>query len=178
MKIGPLAMAVGILGCGLTLAPILRGQIPPQIAPAASDPAAEAREVLNEIVAGQYEKVEAQYNAALKAALPVGRLAADWTQLLGQTGGFKSVISVASGGIRDRQMVRLVCSFERRTLDAVITFDADGTIGGIHFWAHKDMSPWAAPVYAKPEVTGDFDHAQRRRAVSGGRAGTRIGAAG
>ncbi len=110
-----------------------------------------AREILNAIVAGQYEKVEAQFDEAMTAALPKGKLATDWTQLLGQTGGFKSVTAESSATIRDLQVTTLVCSFERATLDAVITINADGTIGGIRFRAHHDTTPWAAPAYAKPE---------------------------
>jgi uncharacterized protein len=134
--------------CVLSGGAIARGQA---AAPATADPSAKAHEILNEIVAGQFDKVEAQYDAAMKAALPAGKLGETWKQILGQTGGFKGVTSESTQTIRNLPVVILVCAFERTTLDAWISVNADGTIAGIRFRPHKDMTPWAAPTYAKPE---------------------------
>ena len=134
----------------------------PKVAP---DTTVKAREVVNEIVTGQFEKVEARYDAKMKEALPPGKLADTWKQLLGQTGSFKNILSESAQAIQSFQVVTLVCEFERTTLDAVISFDgADGLIGGIRFRPHRDTTPWAAPAYAKPEsfhedpVTVKFSH--------------------
>ncbi len=165
MKILSSAMAIGILVCCLTLAPVTRGQLAPatkdQPAP---DAVAKGRAVLDELVAGQFEKVEAQYSDGLTAALGPGKLADSWKQLLGQTGGFKSVTSANSQPIQTSQLVTLVCAFERATLDATMSFDAEGKLAGIHFRPHKDTTPWSAPAYAKPDtfhedpVTVKFQH--------------------
>jgi len=134
----------------------------PKVAP---DTTAKAREVVNEIVTGQFEKVEARYDAKMKEALPPGKLADNWKQMLGQTGGFKNILSESAQPIQSFQVATLVCAFERTTLDAVISFDsADGAIGGIRFRPHRDTTPWVAPAYAKPEsfhedpVTVKFSH--------------------
>jgi dienelactone hydrolase len=165
MKILSSAMAIAILVFCSTLSPTLRAQVAPAAHDqAAPDTVAKAREVLNELVAGQFDKIEAQYDAAMKSALPPGKLGDTWKQLLGETGGFKGVPSASSQTIQSYQVATLACVFERTILDAVISFDADGTIGGIRFRPHKDTTPWSAPVYAKPDafhedsVTVKFQH--------------------
>src|ERR1700735_1448648 len=133
----------------------------PKVAP---DTIATGHEVLNQIVAGDFDKVEARFNATLKASLPAGKLGENWKQLLGQTGGFKNVTSESASAVPNFQVATFVCEFERTTLDAVISFDADGALAGIRFRPHKDTTPWAAPAYAKPEsfhedpITVKFSH--------------------
>jgi uncharacterized protein len=171
-----LRYCIAIALSAIALSPIARAQLAPaQDAPAkppaqdttpkvAPDTTAKAREVVNEIVTGQFEKVEARYDAKMKEALPPGKLADNWKQLLGQTGGFKNILSESAQPIQSFQVATLVCAFERTTLDAVISFDADGGLGGIRFRPHRDTTPWVAPAYAKPEtfhedpVTVKFSH--------------------
>jgi dienelactone hydrolase len=171
-----LRYCIAIALYAMALSPIVRAQLAPaQDAPAkppaqdttpkvAPDTTAKAREVVNEIVTGQFEKVEARYDAKMKEALPPGKLADTWKQLLGQTGGFKNILSESAQPIQSFQVATLVCSFERTTLDAVVSFDADGALGGIRFRPHRDTTPWVAPTYAKPEtfhedpVTVKFSH--------------------
>jgi hypothetical protein len=157
-----LRCCIAIAFTAMAWSPIARAQLAPaQDAPAkppaqdttpkvAPDTTAKAREVVNEIVTGQFEKVEARYDAKMKEALPPGKLAETWKQLLGQTGGFKNILSESAQPIQSFQVATLVCAFERTTLDAVISFDADGALGGIRFRPHRDTTPWAAPAYAKP----------------------------
>ena len=169
-------VTIAIALSAMALSPIARAQLAPaQDAPAKPpaqdttpkvppDTTAKAREVVNEIVTGQFEKVEARYDAKMKEALPPGKLADTWKQLLGQTGGFKNILSESAQPIQSFQVATLVCAFERTTLDAVVSFDADGALGGIRFRPHRDTTPWAAPAYAKPEtfheepVTVKFSH--------------------
>ena len=114
----------------------------PKVAP---DTIPKAREVVNEIVSGQFDKVEARYDDKMKAALPPGKLADTWKQLLGQTGGFKNITLRQRASHSNFQVATLVCEFERTTLDAVISFDADGTLGGIRFRPHKTQLPGPRP---------------------------------
>ena len=178
------SIVAAILLSGLACAPVVRAQIAPAPDTSAKPPAQEAppkppaqetpkvapdtipkaRAVVNEIVSGQFDKVEARYNDRMKAALPPGKLGETWKQLLGQTGGFKNITADSAQAIQTFQVATLVCEFERTTLDAVISFDADGTLAGIRFRPHKDTTPWAAPAYAKPgtfhedPVTVKFGH--------------------
>jgi uncharacterized protein len=137
-------IAMGAVIGGMAYVPVLGGQ-------AAPDWIAKAREVVNEMAAGQYDKVETQYDSAMKSALPAGKLGDTWKQMLGQVGGFKSVVSDSSQTQQGRQIITLVCAFERATVDVGIAFNADGTLGGIHFRPHRDTTPWSAPSYAKPD---------------------------
>jgi dienelactone hydrolase len=133
----------------------------PKVAP---DTIPKAREVVNQIVSGQFDKIEARYDDKMKAALPPGKLAESWKQLLGQTGGFKNITSDSAQTIQTFQVATIVCEFERTTLDAVVSFDADGALAGIRFRPHRDTTPWVAPAYAKPEafhedpITVKFGH--------------------
>lgn len=146
-------MAMGIFSAALLIAPGTHAQLTPAT-PTATSPetVGKAREVINQMAAGEFEKIEAQYTDALKTALPAGKLAESWKQVLGQTGGFKSVISASTQIVQTSQVATLVCSFERATLDAVISFDTEGKLAGIRFRPHRDTTPWAAPAYAKPDT--------------------------
>ena len=53
------------------------------------DALAHAQSVLAAIVAKEFTRVEEQFTAEMKAALPSGRLAAMWTGLQTQAGAFK-----------------------------------------------------------------------------------------
>ena len=53
-----------------------------------SPPVTAGKQVVQEIVAGQFSQVEAQYDAKMTAALPPGKLAAGWATLLEQAGSF------------------------------------------------------------------------------------------
>jgi uncharacterized protein len=157
-------IAIAISVGAIALSPVVRAQLAPaQDAPpkpsaqdtapkVAPDTAAKGREVVNQIVAGEFDKVEARYNAKMKEALPAGKLGDTWKQLLGQTGGFKNITSESAQVTQGFQVATLVCAFERTTLDAVISFDAEGALGGIRFRPHKDTTPWSAPAYAKPDT--------------------------
>src|SRR5580704_19005983 len=88
-KIILIAIAFG----AMALSPIAHAQIAPAPPPApvqdaapkppaqdttpkvAPDTIAKGHEVLNQIVAGDFDKVEARFNATLKASLPPGKLA-------------------------------------------------------------------------------------------------------
>jgi len=114
---------------------------PVQSAPSADPTAAKGHEVLDEMVAGQFGKIEEQYDSAMKAAMPPGKLRDFWKQLLAQAGRFRGVTSERSRTQQPYQVATLVCAFQRATFDAEFAFDADGTIGGIHFLPHKKVRP-------------------------------------
>ncbi|HWG59700.1 MAG TPA: alpha/beta fold hydrolase [Candidatus Acidoferrales bacterium] len=105
---------------------------------------------MQEIAAGNFTKVEAQYNSAMAAALPSGRLAQAWAQLTAKAGGFKSIVHTSAQQMQGWQVVTLVASFQRATLDAIVAFDPDGRIAGLRFVPHQEATEWAPPTYAHP----------------------------
>jgi len=99
-----------------------------------SDVIARAQAVLASIAAGEFTRVEEQFTADMKVAMPSGRLAAMWTTLLDQAGAHKSCGT--DGRVRriaDKQMVITPCEFERAKVDVQFAFDSAGRISGLVF---------------------------------------------
>jgi dienelactone hydrolase len=110
------------------------------------------KQVVQQIAAGQFGKVEAQYNAQMSAALPAGKLAMAWAGLLDQAGSFDSIIGARTSRVSIYDVVVVACKFERAMIDAEIAFGPDGKISGLFFRPHQEPPPaWTAPAYAKPE---------------------------
>ncbi len=115
-------------------------------------PVTVARQILQEIAQGQFDKAEAQYNGQLSAALAPGKLAAAWAGLLEQEGSFDSVVSANASKVQTLDVVVLVCKFQKGLIDVQIALGTDGKIAGIHFALHREPEPpWVAPAYAKPD---------------------------
>ena len=131
---------------------------------ASSDYQARATEFVTEMAAGQFANVEAQYSAPVAAALAPGKLGAVWTSLESQVGAFQKITDSKLEAAQELQIVTLTCVFEHATLDAVIAFDKDGRIAGLHFVPHEAPVGWIAPSYVKPDafqeqsVTVTFSH--------------------
>ncbi len=120
--------------------------------------------LVNQLVARQFDKVEAQFDGQMKAALPVTKLPEVWDSLLAQVGPFKSIVSTK---IMEREGLRaafVTCEFERATLDAKIFMDDQGQVKGLFFEPASGSggnpsgeSEWKAPPYAKPEEFRERD---------------------
>src|SRR5208282_3947608 len=123
-----------------------------------------AREILSQMAAGQFEKVEAQYSASVAARLPQGKLGAVWKGLESQVGAFQKVTESKLQPAQEMQVVTLTCAFANATLDAVIAFDKDGRIAGLRFVPHQAPGDWKVPSYVNPgafeerPVTVTFSH--------------------
>jgi dienelactone hydrolase len=134
----------------LVLATFLQSPAPTQ--QPLSDVTAHAQAVLASIVANDFTKVEEQFTADMKAALPSGRLAATWTMLLDKAGAYKSCgTDVRVRTIADKQMVITPCEFERAKIDIQFAFDSAGRISGLVFRpAASAAVPYTLPSYASP----------------------------
>jgi dienelactone hydrolase len=106
------------------------------------------KQVLQEIVAGQFNQVEAQYDSGIAAALPPGKLAAGWAGLLEQEGFFDSVVSATTSKFQTYDVVVVVCKFEKGLIEAQITFTPEVRIAGLVFRPHTELPAWVAPSYA------------------------------
>ena len=120
--------------------------------PPPADATAHARAVLAAIVADEFTKVEDEFTADMKAALPSGRLAAMWTLLQVQAGAYRSCGSnVRVVKIADKEMVITPCEFERGRIDVQFAFDSAGRISGLVFRpAASPAVPYTLPSYANP----------------------------
>src|SRR5271169_4714240 len=77
-----------------------------------SPSAIAAKQVIQELVAGQFEKVEALYDAQMAAALPPGKLGASWPELIKQAGAFQAITSTQTSQSQGLQIVKMECKFE------------------------------------------------------------------
>jgi uncharacterized protein len=146
MKISLLALMVFLL--------VLPGAVRRVSAQDAQDsPAAvAAKQIIQELVAGQFEKVEAIYDARMKEALPPGKLADGWRDLNKQAGAFQAISSAETSQVQGLQVVKMQCKFENSVLDATVVFNPDGKLGGLSFRPHQaPPPPWTPPAYAKQD---------------------------
>ena len=141
----------------LLLAALLQASLPAQ--PPPTDVIARAQAALAAIAAGEFARVEEQFTAEMKAAMPVQRLAATWTTLLIQGGGFKDcATNQRLRKIDDKQMVITACTFERATVDVQFAFNSAGRISGMVFRPVASTPvPYALPPYAKPSAYAEHE---------------------
>jgi uncharacterized protein len=118
-----------------------------------SQSSAVAKQIVLEIAAGQFNRVEQRFTSGMSAALPAGRLAAVWASTLEQEGPFDSVVSVTTTSkVQSFDIVVVVCKFQKGLVDIQMGLADDGSLGGIRFGPHKQPEPpWTAPSYAKPD---------------------------
>jgi dienelactone hydrolase len=124
-----------------------------QEAPKDSPPTVAAKQIIQELVSGQFEKVEALYDARMVQALPPGKLADGWRDLNKQAGAFQEITSAETSQVQGLQVVKMNCKFENSVLDATVVFNADGKLGGLSFRPHQaPAAPWNPPGYAKQNL--------------------------
>jgi uncharacterized protein len=147
VKIGLLAFIVFLLATpGMAL------RVSAQEAAQDSPSAVAAKQIIQELVAGQFEKVEALYDAHMAQALPPGRLADGWRDLNKQAGAFQAITSAETSQVQGLQVVKMQCKFENSVLDATVVFNPDGKLGGLSFRPHQaPPAPWDPPPYAKQD---------------------------
>jgi len=129
-----------------------------------SPSAVAAKQIIQELVAGQFEKVEANYDARMAEALPPGKLADGWRDLNKQAGAFQAITSAETSQVQGLQVVKMSCQFENSQLDATVVFNPDGKLGGLSFRPHQaPTAPWNPPAYAKQDLFSE----QRLSLVNG-----------
>ena len=72
--------------------------------------------VVDALASGQYAKIIADFDDALKAALPEQKLAATWTSVLSQVGAFKRRGSARSAEQKGSTVVVVPCEFDKLSL--------------------------------------------------------------
>jgi dienelactone hydrolase len=111
------------------------------------------QQVMQDLSAGQFDKVEAQYDTKMAANNAPGKLAEAWASVLKQEGSFESVMGIRAGKVQNFDAVLFTCKFEKSLVDVEIVFAANGKIAGLHFGPHQQPQPvWSAPSYAQPNA--------------------------
>lgn len=112
-------------------------------------PEAAARKLVEQLAAGQFEKIESGYDSQMAAAMPPGSLSVTWSGLIRQVGAFESIMETKSLKRGGYDVVTVVCKFQEATLDTKVSFSADGKVAGLFFLPH---AVWARPPYAKQDA--------------------------
>ena len=97
------------------------------------DVVAQAARGLAAIAADEFAKVEDQFTAEMKAALPARPAGGDLDDAAdsGRRATRAAARTRESGRIADKQMVITPCEFERATIDIQFAFDSAGRISGL-----------------------------------------------
>jgi len=121
------------------------------------------RGLVTQLSARQFDKVEAQFDDQMKAALPVAKMPEVWDLILAQVGAFKGIAAAKVLQKQGLAAAFVTCEFERATLDAQIYMDSRGQVKGLFFAppAASDSSApeaeWKAPSYASPDKFHERD---------------------
>jgi dienelactone hydrolase len=112
---------------------------------------AMARLIIAELAERQFDKVVAQYDERLAAALPLDKLTAAWNSIIAQVGAFQSITAVEQEERFGYHIVYATCSFAKDKTILALAFDAKGKFGSFSMAPLSSRMPWTAPDYAKPE---------------------------
>ncbi len=88
--------------------------------------------LVKQLVARQFDQVEAQFDDQMKAGLPLSKLPEVWDSILAQTGPFKGIVTVKVTEKQGLHAAIVTCEFER-ALDARIYMDDQGKVKGLFF---------------------------------------------
>ncbi|MGB6482458.1 MAG: DUF3887 domain-containing protein [Candidatus Acidiferrales bacterium] len=126
----------------------------------APDYSARASEIVTNLAARQFDKVFAQFDATMAAAISADKLAQVWDQVLAQAGAFQKISSSQVIEKSTYHVATVTCAFEKAPLDIILAFDDSGRIAGLHFTptsgspapasASAPPASWSAPAYADP----------------------------
>lgn len=117
---------------------------------APTDYGALGKQLVLNLAAGRFSKVEARFNARMSKALPEQKLPALWNGLIGNVGKFESIKEARSFGQNGFYVVDVACRFERAALTTQITFSSDGKVAGLFFRPTAPEMSWNPPSYARP----------------------------
>jgi dienelactone hydrolase len=115
---------------------------------AQQDTEARARAIVAAIVAGDFAKVEAQYDEQMAKALPPGALATSWNAGAGQLGPFESVTSVQTQSAGANQVAVAACAFKNYSFNLRMVFNDKGQLAGLTSVGLTPRATWAPPDYA------------------------------
>lgn len=137
----------------IAIASISAMQEPQGVSPSL-DFAALGRDAVTELAARQFDKVFAQFNNSVAAAMPADKLAKTWDEVLGEAGAFQKIISSRVAERSGYHNAVISCAFQKGSINIIFSYDDRGHIAGLHFNPAQDSqiatagSSWSAPPYA------------------------------
>ena len=142
------------LALAVTSLTVVSAQQAPAPAPGPT-PEARARDIVALLITNNFGKVEAQYDAPMKAALPPGALATSWATAAHQFGAFQSITEARTQAVGDNQVVLVSCRFEQFDVTLRFAFNAAGELAGLASLSPVSRAVWAAPDYVDATTFDD-----------------------
>ena len=125
---------------------------------AQTDNVATAKTFIESLAKNDFNTAESYFNDEVKAQLSVEKLKEVWQSINAHVGNFKK-----QGDLQNNQnhIIKITLEFGNANLDAVISFDINGKIGGLNFVpAGNGVAAkvnYETPVYAKPNLFQEKD---------------------
>jgi uncharacterized protein len=118
----------------------------------APDYTAHASEIINDFAARHFDKVFAQFDAAMAAAVPLEKLGPGWDQLISRAGAFQKIVSSKETENSGYHVVTVTCIFEKSPINIILAFDGSAHVVGMQIVPIQAPSPppapWNPPPYA------------------------------
>ncbi len=107
--------------------PATASPIPPNL-----DLKGEASQVVDDLAAGQFNSVEAKFDATMTAGLSVDALAANWIQYQKDNGGYRSHGTPKQSMLGAITVEQVPITTATGSGEVRVSFHADGTIAGLY----------------------------------------------
>ena len=92
---------------------------------------AAAKEVVNKLVAGDFEGVRANFNDTMKQGLSAEQMKDVWNRAIAYHGAFKSQGEARNAQQEGYDVYLIRCVMEKSPMEVVVAYDSNGKIGGL-----------------------------------------------
>jgi hypothetical protein len=143
-------------GCTLSLAILVASSL--QGAQQPDQPAAlvaRARQVVDQLAAGEVEPIVRSLNDKMKAAIDAAGLRAIFPSVVVNAGAFKAQVGTRTESRNGMNVVVVACAFERANVDVNVVFDQEGRIAGLWLRPGASTTPYTAAPYVDPAAFRD-----------------------
>ena len=117
---------------------------------AAQDTESRARAIVAALVAGDFGKIESQYDEQLARALPPGTLASSWATSASQLGPFDAIEGVQVQTVGTNQVALAKCTFQHYSLTLRMVFNDNGQLASLASLSPSPRGTWTPPDYGDP----------------------------
>lgn len=113
------------------------------------EPAALAEQLVDQLVKQDFVAASANFDDAVKKALPPDKLAQVWKQIIDQAGPFQKRLKTTVARTGEYDGVTVTCAFEKTNLDIKVGYNSQKRVSGL-FFAPAATSSLEAPNPAQP----------------------------
>ena len=131
----------------LTAIPILAALL--LVSLQAQDIEAQARALVTDLLARQFDKVVAQFDETMTEVMPASKLGATLDAVVAQAGALRAIQGTRVQEAQGYRIVFVTCEFEKLSLDIRLPYDAKGRVAGMFFAQSQPAVEWTAPEYAR-----------------------------